>query len=100
MLVNVVFTYDYDLIDVPQELVKQIKKLQLKCDKWLYNKENEHEYWIKEGLSTKFAVNTCSEAFVYWLNTFVLADFEYKAKIVQKDMPMDSIDISLPTIYY
>ena len=100
MLVNVVFTYDYDLIDVPQELVKQIKKLQLKCDKWLYNKENEHELWIKEGSDTKFAVNTCSEAFVHWLNTFVLADPNNKARIVDKDKPMDSIDKDLPTIYY
>ena len=57
MLVNVVFTYDYDVIDVPKDLVKRVKKLQLQCDKWLYNKENGHEYWIKEGSDTKFAVN-------------------------------------------
>ena len=44
MLVNLVFDYYTDVINVPDEIGTQIKKYQKKCDKWLYNKDNNHQY--------------------------------------------------------
>lgn len=48
MLVNLVFDYYTDVINVPDEIGTQIKKYQRKCDKWLYNKDNNHQYWEKD----------------------------------------------------
>ena len=45
MLINLVFDYYTDVIDVPDEIGCQIKKYQRKCDKWLFNKLNDHKYW-------------------------------------------------------
>ena len=39
MLVNLVFDYYTDVINVPDKIGTQIKKYQKKCDKWLYNKD-------------------------------------------------------------
>ena len=43
MLVNLVFDYYTDVINVPDKIGTQIKKYQRKCDKWLYNKDNNHQ---------------------------------------------------------
>lgn len=50
MLVNLVFDYYTDVINVPDEIGTQIKKYQKKCDKWLYNKDNNHQYWKKMNM--------------------------------------------------
>ena len=100
MLVNVVFTFNYDVVDVPKDIAKDLKKYQLQCDKWLFNKKNNHEFWIERGSNKKYAVNTCSEAFVYYLNTFVLSNTSGLASIVESDKDLDLLDESMPTIYY
>ncbi len=100
MLVNVVFTFRFDLVDVPKDIAKDLKKHQLQCDKWLFNKKNNHEFWIERGSNKKYAVNTCSEAFVYYLNTFVLNNSKEKATIVEKSKPNKILDESIPTIFY
>lgn len=98
MLVNVVFDYYADVIDVPDCVGKSIKKYQNKCDRWLFNKLNDHEFWEKDSSGNKLGVGICSESFIYWLNEFVLKNSEEKAYIVQKNV--DKYDESLPTIYY
>lgn len=98
MLVNLVFDYYTDIINVPDSIVNQIKKYQNKCDKWLYNKLNNHEFWIKDENGKKLGVGICSEAFVYWLNEFVLKNNDKKAVIVKRDL--EKYDSSLPTLFY
>lgn len=98
MLVNVVFDYYADIIDVPDCVGKSIKKYQNKCDCWLFNELNDHEFWEKDSSGNKLGVGICSESFIYWLNEFVLKNSEEKAYIVQKNV--DKYDESLPTIYY
>ena len=100
MLVNVVFTFNYDLIDVPKDIANNIKKYQLQCDKWLFDKNNNHNFWIRRGSNKKYAVNTCSEAFVYYLNTFVLKNSNGVASVVESYKDPDLLDESMPTIYY
>lgn len=48
MLVNIVFDYYADIISVPDSFGINIKKYQNQCDKWLFNKLNEHEFWEKD----------------------------------------------------
>lgn len=56
MLVNLVFDYYTDVINVPDKIGTQIKKYQKKCDKWLYNKDNNHQYWEKDEYGKKLGV--------------------------------------------
>ena len=48
MLVNIVFDYYADIVSVPDSIGINIKKYQNQCDKWLFNKLNEHEFWEKD----------------------------------------------------
>lgn len=73
-----------------------IKKYVSKFDKWIYNKSNDHPYWIyKEG--KKYAVSFDSDAFINWLNEFVLIDCD-KAFIVERNKI--NYDINMPTLYF
>ena len=98
MLINLVFDYYTDVIDVPDEIGCQIKKYQRKCDKWLFNRLNDHKYWEIDKHGKKIGVGICSEAFVYWLNNFILNDSEKKSFIVEKNI--QGYDSSLPTLFY
>ena len=99
MLVNLVFDYYTDVVDVPEHIGKQLRKYQSKCDKWLYNKLNDHEFWETDNNGRKkYAVGICSEAFVYWLNNVELSTNDPKAKIFEKNL--SEYDKSLPTIFY
>lgn len=98
MFVNIVFDYYADIVSVPDSIGINIKKYQNQCDKWLFNKLNEHEFWEKDDSGNKLGVGVCSESFIYWLNEFVLKDSKEKAYIVRKSI--NNYDESLPTIYY
>lgn len=98
MLVNLVFDYYTDVVDVPDFVAEKLKKYQNKCDKWLFNKLNEHDFWELDENGNKEAVGICSEAFVYWLNHVELSSSNQTAKIVQRDL--SEFDNTLPTIFY
>ncbi|MDD6645088.1 MAG: hypothetical protein PUE67_03425 [Oscillospiraceae bacterium] len=98
MLINLVFDFYTDVIDVPDEIGSQIEKYQKKCDKWLFNKLNDHEYWEKDEYGNKIGIGICSDAFVCWLNNFVLNDSEQKAFIVKENV--QEYDSSFPTLFY
>ena len=40
------FTYHTDLIIVPDDVFQNISEIRLKFDKWLYDKSNDHGYWV------------------------------------------------------
>ena len=90
--------YNADIVSAPDSFGINIKKYQNQCDKWLFNKLNEHEFWEKDDSENKLGVGVCSESFIYWLNEFVLKDSKEKAYIVRKSI--NNYDESLPTIYY
>ena len=46
----------------------------------------------------KLGIGICSDAFVYWLNSFVLNDSEQKAVVLKRNL--QEYDSSLPTIFY
>ena len=98
MLINIVFDYYVDIINVPDNIGVNIRKYQNKCDQWLFDELNDHEFWEKDSSGEKLGVGICSEAFVYWLNNFVLMNSKEKANIVKKNI--NKCDDSLPSIYY
>ena len=53
MLVNIVFDYNADIVSVPDSIGINIKKYRNQCDKWLFNKLNEHEFWEKDDSGNK-----------------------------------------------
>jgi hypothetical protein len=60
MLVNIVFDYNADIVSVPDSIGINIKKYRNQCDKWLFNKLNEHEFWEKDDSGNKLGVGVCS----------------------------------------
>jgi len=82
ILVKVQFDIDSDLIDCSNDIYDNIEKYQTEFFKWLFDKNNEHKYWIcKNG--KKFGCCYRSDAFVEWLNKFVINDNTKKAKVVE-----------------
>lgn len=84
MLVNVVFdeeSKDFDIIDLPSSLLENLNEFQNNFYKWLFNKKNDHDYWVyKDG--EKAYCSYRSDAFIFWLNNIVLKNSIDKARIV------------------
>lgn len=98
LLVNLVFDYYTDIIDVPNYIAYNIKDYQDKCDEWLFDESIDHQFWERDEFGKKDVVGICSEAFVYWLNEFILKNNDEKAVIVKRNLK--KFDSSLPTLFY
>ena len=97
MLINIIFDYYADIVSVPDYIGIDLLNFQNKCDKWLFDKTNEHEFWEKDASGKKLGVGICSEAFIYWINKFILKDSEEKAYIVKRNI---NVKNNYPSIYY
>ena len=97
MLINIIFDYYADIVSVPDYIGIDLLNYQNKCDKWLFDKTNEHECWEKDASGKKLGVGICSEAFIYWINKFILKDSEEKAYIVKRNINENN---NYPSIYY
>lgn len=94
-LVALKFTYHTDLIEVPDIIEKDIKLIQRKFDKWLYNKDIDHSCWtIRDG--KKIAVSFDSQDFVDFINN-LFSDFS-TAKIVKHNI--DNIPDNISILYF
>ena len=61
------FTFHTDLIEVSDDIFQNIYEIRKKFDKWLYDKSNNHDYWICVD-GKKRAVSFDTEAFIHYLN--------------------------------
>ncbi len=100
---NLVLFFDLnaDLIEVPQSVIDNKDKLQKQFYRWIYNKNNNHQYWVHTiDISGKPFVGLMyrSDAFVDWLNKKVLNSSTEKAVIVETNTTKD-ID-GLPTLFF
>lgn len=86
------FTYDCDIIAVPKYIATDIIKIRRQFDKWLYDKENDHGYWVFVG-GKKRAVSFNSYAFIEYLNKFHISDKKDKAFIVEEKITNVPTDI-------
>ena len=90
-------TFDADIIEVPDEVEKNIKKIQERFDKWIHDKSQKHNYWIyKHG--KKDCPCFRGDAFVEYINKFILNDSTEKAKIIE--MYVEEYDTSLTSIWF
>ena len=84
---------DVDVIEVPDFVIGDLKKIRNKFDRWLYDKNNKLS-WDSENKVFCFR----TELFVYWLNKFVLSDCEEKA--IQIESQVETYDKSLPILWF
>jgi hypothetical protein len=66
------FDTSADVIEISQNILPEIKKLQDDFLKWLFDKNNNHDYWWYEN-GNKVGCSYRSEAFCEYLNKFYLA---------------------------
>ena len=100
MLVNVSFddeeaVQEVDIIEIPDMTGGKLDELQREFLLWLFNKENNHEYWIEVD-GEKIGCSYGSEAFVKWLNLYVIQD--KRARIKAKNVMY--LKNELPIIYF
>lgn len=86
--------FDADIIDVPLFVLEKKNKLSDRFIKWLYDKDNDHGFWD----SKKSVVNFRSEAFVFWINQFVLKDSKEQAVVLEKFV--SEYDKELPSLWF
>jgi hypothetical protein len=88
---------DYDIADLPEEAVTNFADFSSDFFDWLYDKNNEHDYWWLDSKGRKDAVCYRSEAFIEWLNKV-----HYKKEVAKKiDENNFTEDISkLPVIWF
>ncbi|MDX8367312.1 hypothetical protein [Cytobacillus sp. IB215665] len=71
MIIEVDYFQHKDYILVPVEVGENIDKIQDKFNAWIYDKNNDHKYWIyRNGIKDGLLINT--EGLVYWLNNHYL----------------------------
>jgi hypothetical protein len=84
MIVNVIFDdklENADVIDIPEHILANIENVQNLFFKWLFDKSNDHNYWVYENGKKKYC-SYRSEAFVEWLNDYLLKDSMEKAYLI------------------
>ena len=74
------------LLSVPAFVAENARVYQAEFDKWLQS-STEHDYWVTAPDGTKALCFDGAEAFVAWLNQYVLQDSEGKAQ-------------RIPTLYF
>ena len=73
--------FDVDVLDVPEFVITDIRKIQKQFDKWLNDKGNP-KTWHKDVGAFCFR----GDKFVYWLNEYLLKDSKEKAKLVESQV--------------
>lgn len=89
--------YSKSIIAVPDDIGINIKKYLKSFYKWIYNKDNNHGYWVfidgkKRGVS--FDV----DAFIKYLNLYHLQDSEEKAIIVEEEAV--NVPLDIPVLFF
>jgi len=88
-----------DLIECPQYIVDDLDRYVRKFDKWLYNPKNDHGMWMDDGFGGR-GVNFNGDAFVNWLNQYVLTEDDEKAYFVDRNYQSNENDKNYPHIYF
>ena len=83
--IAITFTFQTDIIVVPEDIAKNIKKIQRSFDRWLYDKNNDHGCWeIING--KKRAVSFDTDVFVDYINNHYLNDRCDKVLVTERDV--------------
>lgn len=93
MKIVVDFGCDADIIDCPEQIIDDLDNLRNRFIDWLFDEKNDHSYWMYEN-GEKHGCCYRSEAFIEWLNKYILTDSEYKVELIESAVL--SWDKSLP----
>lgn len=91
---------DADVIECPQYVADNLKSYQRKFDKWIYDRKNQHGYWVKDPADGGWAVCFDGEAFLNWLNNNVLTDGDEKAFFVSRNHIPTQEEKKYPQIHF
>ena len=86
------WTYESDVVECPKEIAEKLLYYQVKFDEWIHKDDNN--YWI-DG---RFGFD--SNAFVDWLNTYILVQNKEKAEIIQSGINPTEEQKKLPHINF
>lgn len=81
--VLVEFCIDADIIECPDWIVKDLGLYQTRFREWLSDENNDHSYWCYKN-GKKVGSSFRSDAFVEWLNKFVLYNQSEKSKVLEE----------------
>ncbi len=87
------FEYEEYYIEVPEDIYNNIKKIRKEFDKWLYDKNNDHGYWVKVN-GVKKGVSYDESAFIDFINERYIKKGDARVRIIEKDEIPDSCDIT------
>ena len=90
--------YDADLVIVPDFVADDLLTYQKKFLKWIEKKSNNHGYWTRKFGKLILAYD--GEAFVKWLNEYIIENENEKAEITKKEFLPSEEDMKLPKIYF
>ncbi len=96
--VLVQFDLDADIIECPNWIIKDLELHQQSFNEWLFDEMNDHSYWVYEN-GEKYGCCYRSNAFVEWLNRFILKECDDKAFVIDKQVDMKEIE-TMPTINF
>jgi len=91
------FTYEIDLIEVPDTIADEMTECQAAFDRWLYDENNEHSHWILQD-GEKVAVSFDSQTFVEFLNKYILLSAEEKAIVLKRNVL--SVSDKIPVLFF
>jgi len=73
MVIEIDFFQFKEYMTCSIEIADQIDELREEFLSWLYNEENDHEFWTYHD-GVKYGVNYRASAFVYWINNIKYLD--------------------------
>lgn len=77
----------YYLLSAPDRVAQDIYKYMGEFNRWLYNENNDHGYWVdvEEDFGSFRALSYDGpEAFTKWLNNTILKDSDAKAECLPR----------------
>lgn len=85
-----------DIIEVPEFVAARIREYRNLFLDWLYDKSNDHKYWVGE----KDGVCYDTDAFVEWLNEKVIAENCPPAAIIGEGFDVDTQPEGMIEIFF
>ena len=91
--------YDADMIECPQDIADNVYKYQHEFDLWLYSPDSKHDCLTTDS-EGNLAFCFDGETFLNWLNTTVLANSEEKARFIKRGFVPDKSEMELVRINF
>lgn len=92
-----------DIIEIPDPIAVKIKKYRNQFLDWIYDKGNDHGYWVKgvDGKGKSFCgIQFDTDAFVEWLNKYVIKNKYEPARIAERKLDIHDYDGDMLKIFF